>query len=131
MIGLDTNVLVRCVMQDDPKQSPKAGKLIDAMDGTQRGFISVVSVVETVWVLSACYDLNREQVTQALDLLLHANQLSAQQADQVLPARRVLASSKAYFADCLIERSAAQAGCEKTMSFDVGATQHAGMTPIT
>jgi predicted nucleic-acid-binding protein len=131
MIGLDTNVLVRCVMQDDPKQSPKAGKLIDAMDGTQRGFISVVSVVETVWVLSACYDLNREQVTQALDLLLHANQLSAQQADQVLPARRVLASSKAYFADCLIERSAAQAGCEKTMSFDVGATQHAGMTLIT
>jgi predicted nucleic-acid-binding protein len=131
MIGLDTNVLVRCVMQDDPKQSPKAGKLIDALDGTQRGFISVVSVVETVWVLSACYDLNREQVTQALDLLLHANQLSAQQADQVLPARRVLASSKAYFADCLIERSAAQAGCEKTMSFDVGATQHAGMTLIT
>lgn len=131
MIGLDTNVLVRCVMQDDPKQSPKAGKLIDALDGTQRGSISVVSVVETVWVLTACYDLNREQVTQALDLLLHANQLSAQQADQVLRARRVLASSKAYFADCLIERSAAQAGCEKTMSFDVGATQHAGMTPIT
>jgi len=131
MIGLDTNVLVRCVMQDDPKQSPKAGKLIDALDGTQRGFISVVSVVETVWVLCACYDLNREQVTQALDLLLHANQLSAQQADQVLRARRVLASSKPYFADCLIERSAAQAGCKKTMSFDVGATQHAGMTPIT
>ena len=48
MIGLDTNVLVRYIMQDDPKQSPKASLLIDALDDTNRGFVSLVSVVELV-----------------------------------------------------------------------------------
>jgi len=45
-------------------------------------------------------------------------------------ALRVFDASKADFADCLIERSAAQAGCDRTMTFDVGASRHAGMTLI-
>ena len=128
MIGLDTNVLVRYIMQDDPKQSPKASQLIDALDDTNRGFVSLVSVVELVWVLSACYDLKREQIAQALDVMLRTRQFAVEQTDQVLRALRVFVSSKADFADCLIERSAAQAGCEKTLTFDVGAAKHAGMT---
>jgi predicted nucleic-acid-binding protein len=84
MIGLDTNVLVRYIMQDDPKQSAKAGNLIDALDGTNRGFISLVSVVETVWLLSFCCDLNREQVAQALDAMLRTKQFVVEQTDQVL-----------------------------------------------
>jgi predicted nucleic-acid-binding protein len=130
MIGLDTNVLVRYIMKDDPKQSAKAGKLIDALNGTNRGFISLVSVVETVWVLSSCYDLNREQVAQALDAMLRTKQFVVEQTDQVLQALRVLVSSKADFVDCLIKRSASQAGCEKTMTFDAGTAKHAGMTLI-
>lgn len=130
MIGLDTNVLVRYIMQDDAKQSAKAGKLIDALDDTNRGFIALVSVVEVVWVLSACYDLNRAQIAQALDVMLRSKQFAVEQAEQVLRALRVFTGGKADFADCLIERSAAQAGCEKTMTFDVGAAKHAGMTLI-
>ena len=130
MIGLDTNVLVRYIMQDDPKQSPKASQLIDALDDTNRGFVSLVSVVELVWVLSACYDLKREQIAQALDVMLRTRQFAVEQTEQVLRALRVFVSSKADFADCLIERSAAQAGCEKTLTFDVGAAKHAGMTLI-
>jgi predicted nucleic-acid-binding protein len=82
MIGLDTNVLVRYTMQDDPKQSAKAGKLIDALDGTNRGFIYLVSVVETVWVLSSCYDLNREQVAQALATMLRTKQFACLRQQQ-------------------------------------------------
>ena len=130
MIGLDTNVLVRYIMQDDPKQSPKASELIDALDDMNRGFVSLVSVVELVWVLSACYDLKREQIAQALDVMLRTRQFAVEQTEQVLRALRVFVSSKADFADCLIERSAAQAGCEKTLTFDVGAAKHAGMSLI-
>ncbi len=130
MIGLDTNVLVRYIMQDNPKQSLKASQLIDALEDTNRGFVSLVSVVELVWVLSACYDLKREQIAQALDVMLRTRQFAVEQTDQVLRALRVFVSSKADFADCLIERSAAQAGCEKTLTFDVGAARHAGMTLI-
>ena len=128
MIGLDTNVLVRYIMQDDPKQSLKASKFIESLGEPDRGYIGLVTVVELVWVLSACYDLTREQIAQALDALLRTKHFVVEHADQVVRALRVYKASKADFADCLIERSAAQAGCEKTVTFDVGAAKYAGMT---
>ena len=131
MIGLDTNVVVRYIMQDDATQSAKADLLIESLDADNPGFIALVSVIELVWVLSSCFDLTRDQVAQALEVILRTKQLVVEQADQVVRALRVFGASKADFADCLIERSAAQAGCERTMTFDVGASRHAGMTLIT
>ena len=60
MIGLDTNVLVRYIMQDDAKQSLKATKLMESLTVDEPGFVSLVSMVELGWVLSSSYDLNRE-----------------------------------------------------------------------
>ncbi|BDT67877.1 hypothetical protein os1_20550 [Comamonadaceae bacterium OS-1] len=131
MIGLDTNVLVRYIMQDDPKQSAKASALIDALDGADTGYITLVSIVELVWVLSFSYDLSRAQVAAALDAIVRTKQFKIEAADQVVRALRVFKAGKADFADCLIERSAAQAGCLRTMTFDVGAAKHAGMTLVT
>ena len=56
-IGLDTNVLVRYVAQDDSKQSPAATRLIESLTADAPGYVSVVSVVELVWVLTDCYAL--------------------------------------------------------------------------
>jgi len=130
MIGLDTNVLVRYIMQDDPKQAAKATKLVESLTGDEPGFVALVSVVELVWVLSSCYDLTREQLTQALEALLRAKQLVVDQADQVVRATRVFAAGSADFADCLVERTASSAGCTKTITFDVAASKTAGMTLI-
>lgn len=130
MIGLDTNVLVRYIMQDDPKQSPKATALIESLTPDGPGFITLVSVVELYWVLTSCYDLSGHQVKQALEVLLRTKQIIVDRADQVLRALRVFDDGKADFADCLIERIAVSAGCEQTMTFDVGAVKHAGMTLI-
>jgi len=130
MIGLDTNVLVRYIMQDDPKQSPKASALIESLNADNLGFITLVSIVELYWVLTTSYDLTGQQVKQALEVLLRTKQIIVDRADQVLRALRVFDDSKADFADCLIERTAVSAGCEQTMTFDVGAAKHAGMTLI-
>lgn len=130
MIGLDTNVLVRYIMQDDAKQAAKATKLIESLSPDAPGFVTLVSVIELVWVLSSCFDLTREQIAQALDALLRAKQLVVDQADQVVRALRTYSSSSADFADCLIERTASSAGCAKTMTFDVAASKQAGMTLI-
>jgi len=130
MIGLDTNVLVRYIMQDDPRQSAKATRLIESLEADRPGFIGMVSIVELYWVLTSCYDLTNDQVRQALDLLLRTRQIVVDQADQVLRALKVFETGKADFADCLIERAAAAAGCEKTMTFDVSAARHTGMTLI-
>lgn len=130
MIGLDTNVLVRYIMQDDPRQSAKATRLIESLEVNHPGFISLVSIVELYWVLTACYSLTDEQVRQALEILLRTKQVVVDRADQVLRALRVFEAGKADFADCLIERTAACAGCEQTFTFDAKAARHAGMTLI-
>lgn len=130
MIGLDTNVLVRYIMQDDAKQAAKATKLVESLSPDEPGFVTLVSVIELVWVLSSCFDLTREQIAQALDALLRAKQLVVDQTDQVMRALRTYNSSSADFADCLIERTASSAGCTKTLTFDVAASKQAGMTLI-
>lgn len=130
MIGLDTNVLVRYIMQDDPKQSPKATKLIESLDSNEPGFVTLVSVIELYWVLTSCYALSSAEVKQALEALLRAKQIVVDRGDQVLRALRTFDSGKADFADCLIERIASSAGCQETMTFDTGAAKHAGMTLV-
>ena len=130
MIGLDTNVLVRYIMQDDPKQSPKASALIESLNADSPGFITLVSIVELYWVLTSSYELSGQQAAQALEAILRTKQFLVERADQVMRALRVFESGKADFADCLIERAAAGAGCGQTMTFDVNASKYAGMTLI-
>jgi predicted nucleic-acid-binding protein len=130
MIGLDTNVIVRYVMQDDPKQSQKATRLIEALSADALGFVPLVAVVELVWVLTSCYELKRDQVAQAIDGILRAKEFIVDRTEQVAQALRVYKTGSADFADCLIERGAMSAGCERTMTFDVSAAKSAGMTLI-
>lgn len=128
MIGLDTNILARYIMQDDAAQSARAAALIESLDSTQPGFVGVVVIVELYWVLTSCYALGDEQFRQALQVLLQSRQIVIESADTVLRALRAFADGKADFPDCLIERAAASAGCTRTMTFDVKAARHAGMS---
>ncbi len=130
MIGIDTNVMVRYVMQDDPKQSAKATRLIEALTSDRPGFLPLVTIVELVWVLSSCYGLKRDETAEALDLLLRSKELVVDRADVVLQAHRRFAEGSADFADCLIERIAHAQGCETTLTFDVGAVEAAGMSLV-
>jgi len=127
MIGLDTNVLVRYITQDDAAQARKATKLMESFTPTEPGFVPLVVVVELFWVLSSAYELSRGQIIEAFDALIRAKQLVVEQKEQVVRALRVYATSSADFPDCLIERTAQAAGCVRVMTFDVGASRQAGM----
>ena len=130
MTGLDTNVLVRYVMQDDPRQSPRANSLIESLSAEEPGFVPVVALVELVWVLSGSYDLDRAQVATVLGTLLRSKELVIERADVVTQALKRYNASGADFADALIERLSAAAGCSATMTFDAGAVKAAGMTLV-
>ncbi|WP_310614537.1 type II toxin-antitoxin system VapC family toxin [Limnohabitans sp.] len=130
MIGLDTNVLVRYIMQDDAKQSPKASALIESLYADHPGFISLISVVELYWVLTSCHEFTGPQVKSALEALLRVKLIVVDRSDQFLHALRVFDASKADFADCLVELTASGAGCTETRTFDAGAAKHGGMTLI-
>ncbi len=130
MIGLDTNVLVRYIMQDDVKQARLATKQIESLTVDEPGFVGLVAMVELTWVLSSAYELDRKQITAAMETLLRTIEIKVENADIVWQAVRRYAGNNADFADCLIERSAAAKGCSRTMTFDRGAAKHCAMTLI-
>jgi predicted nucleic-acid-binding protein len=130
VIGLDTNVLVRYITQDDSKQSALASTLIESLDETSPGFVTLVTVVELAWVLESAYNFSRLQFAQVLQTLLAVDAIKVDRAASVTSAVRRYTSSNADFSDCLIERLSIDAGCGKTMTFDKAAAKSAGMTLI-
>ena len=130
MIGLDTNVVVRYIMQDDPKQARLASALIEKLTVDDPGFVPLVGIIELVWVLSSSFELARAQITSALEILLQIKEIQVERAEVVWRALRVYRDSSADFADCVVERSAAAAGCLRTMTFDRGSAKNCSMTLI-
>lgn len=130
MIGLDTNVLVRYIMQDEPVQAAHASRILESLTIDEPGFISIVALVEIVWVLSSCYTLGRSQLVAAVEGLLQTQTLVVENAELVWKALRIYRAAPTDFADCLIASAAATAGCQQTLTFDRKAAQHGGMTLI-
>lgn len=130
MIGLDTNVLVRYIMQDEPLQSRQVAQLIDALTVESPGFVSLVTLVELCWVLGSSYALDRSRLVEALEALLRTRELVIEEAEVAWQSVRRYRDNAADFADCLIERLGAAAGCRHTVTFDRGAAKHCGMVLI-
>jgi predicted nucleic-acid-binding protein len=130
MTGLDTNVVVRYVTQDDPAQSAAATKLIDSLSADAPGFIAMIVVVDLVWVLQSCYDAKRDEIARVLETLLRSKEVIVERADLVWQALRRFTAGNADFADCLIERCGHAAGCHHTVTFDQNAASAAGMQPL-
>ena len=119
MIGLDTNVLVRYLTQDDRKQSAKANALIeDELTAQAPGYITSVTIVELVWVLESCYDQSKEGVLDVLHALLTTKQLVVERADMVYLAMRRFSKANADFSDALIAVMSEQEGCSRIVTFD-------------
>jgi predicted nucleic-acid-binding protein len=127
VIGLDTNVLVRYITQDDNKQAALANALIENLDDASPGFVTLVTVVELSWVLESAYNFTRQQFAEVMRTLMAVDTIKLDRAAVVASAVRVYAANKADFSDCLIERLSANAGCERTMTFDKAAAKMAGM----
>jgi len=130
VIGLDTNVLVRYIMQDDVKQSSLATRIVESLTAESPGFVPLVTIVELAWVLSSAYELSRSQLTDAFEALLRTKELVVERGETVWKGLRLLQRSGGDFADCLIACSAETAGCTKTMTFDRGAAKNGGMTLV-
>jgi predicted nucleic-acid-binding protein len=119
MIGLDTNVLVRYFTQDDPLQSQKATEIIERrLTEDEPGFVSLVTMVETVWVLGRVYDLSRHEIAAVVEGMLQSDTLVIQNEQEVFTAMSVLKSGRGFFADALVGALGTWAGCGVTLTFD-------------
>jgi predicted nucleic-acid-binding protein len=119
MIGLDTNIVVRYLAQDDPAQSSRATQIFErSLTVADPGFISLVTMIETVWVLERSYGLSRSEIAAAVERMLQADTLVVQNEQQVFTAMIALKSGKSSFSDALIGAVSAWAGCRSTLTFD-------------
>lgn len=127
MTGLDTNVLVRYIAQDDEKQSPLATKLIESLTRAEPGFVSHVVLVEIVWVLESCYSADRDRIAEVVETLLRTDGIVVDRANVVWQALRTFKHQGCDFPDALIARLAKQAGCQSVATFDRNAARKTGM----
>lgn len=127
MIGLDTSILIRYFVKDDPQQSPIVSKLIGALSSAEPGWLSVVVLVELLWTLKYSYRFSRAGLAGAVGHLLSSQDIVLEQYDLVRDALSMFRKSDADFADCLIAVSARAAGCSKTVTFDKVAARDTGM----
>lgn len=119
MIGLDTNILVRYLAQDDAVQSPKAREVIEGrLTEENPGFVSVVAMVETVWVLDRAYGLAAHEIAAAVERMLQTDVLVVENEQEVFTAMIALKEGHGSFADALIAALGARAGCVRTLTFD-------------
>jgi predicted nucleic-acid-binding protein len=119
MMGLDTNILVRYLAQDDPVQSRLATEVMEhRMTERNTGFISLVAMVETVWVLDRAYGLADDAIAAAVERMLQAENLVVESEQQVFTAMIALKEGSGSFADALIGALGTKAGCSSTLTFD-------------
>ncbi len=119
MIGLDTNVLVRYLTQDDPVQSLKATEIIERrLTPRNPGFLSIVTMAETVWVLERAYGLTAQEIAAAVERILQVEVLVVENEQEVFAAMVALKQGQGAFADALIAELGARAGCIHTLTFD-------------
>ena len=119
MIGLDTNVLVRYLTQDDPVQSAKATEILERrLTPKIPGFVSVVAMVETVWVLDRAYGLTDQEIATAVERLLQVEVLAIENEQEVFTAMVALRQGRGSFAGALIAELGKRAGCTRTLTFD-------------
>jgi predicted nucleic-acid-binding protein len=118
VIGLDTNVVVRYLIRDDPAQAVAAVRMIDSLSADAPGFLSLVVIAELVWVLETSYDFKKNQIVQVLENLLRSKEVVIERADVVAQALQTFGAGRAGFTDCLIERCGHAAECRYTATFD-------------
>lgn len=129
MIGLDTNVLVRLLAEDDAEQQKRVVSLLRrARNQGEMALVSVPVLCETVWVLSASYGFDRGHITKALESILETDVFQLEDEKSVIQAIQSWRTSGGDFTDHLIACRHREAGCRTTMTFDRKAGKLGGFT---
>ena len=121
MIAVDTNVLLRLLVGDDPSQAAKARRLFDRADAEQKTiWVSDTVLVELVWTLARAYSRDRADIVKALRTLSSHATVVLESAAAVRDATDAFEQGRADFADCLLCVKAQMVGCDEVATFDRG-----------
>ena len=132
MIGIDTNLLLRLVVGDEPKQAIAARDYLrDRCSADEPGYVCHIVLVELVWTLARAYGYPREKIAAAIEQILETAQLDVESSNDVAAALKDYQRGTADFADCLLLRVNAASGCTHTVTFDRRAAKLPGFQLLT
>lgn len=117
MIGLDTNVLLRILVGDDPAQVAAVRKLL-ARPGAGAFFVNQIVLAECAWALKGAYKMNRNDIVRGFQGLLDTPAFAVEEPEIVTEALAYYQQTTVDFADCLIAARNAANGCAHTVTFD-------------
>ena len=128
MIGLDTNVVLRLLLNDDLKQRQRAVKAIQQAKGLAvRVTITLAVVLEMEWVLRSIAKMTKPQVLSVFDLLLESYDIEIDNEKALEQALHIYANAAADFAECLFLAQYQRMGCQTMLTFDTKAARMAGV----
>lgn len=131
MIGLDTNVIVRLFVDDDPNQTQAARRFVASRCSPQTpGFVDRVAMCELIWVLTNVHGYGRAEVADVIEQLLGNQDMRLEDDDLVHRALDDFRASNADFADTLIGHVNLARGCEATATFDRKAARLKGFVRV-
>jgi predicted nucleic-acid-binding protein len=120
MIGIDSNVLVRLIVRDDPVQTTQADRILDRA-GDEGMFVSLVVLAEVAWVLKRAYRRDPPTVLAAIERVLAGREFLIERAALADAALANARQAGCGFADAVIERVSLEAGAAETLTFDIRA----------
>lgn len=125
MIGLDTNILLRYLTQDDAKQAKRATEIFERQISEEnRGFITTVVLVETCWALGRFYKVEVEGIETMIDRFLVAPSVEFEHREEIWKALRLSRAGTIDFVDALIGLVGESHGCKYTLTFDKKAVKN-------
>ncbi len=130
MIGIDTNILLRYFVKDDPAQTPLAVRTIYSLSSEEPGWVSILVLAELTWTLRRTFKLDRAAIAGVVGKLFDSADIVLEQAEIVRPALDLYKATKADFADCVIAVSARSVGCRIVATLDETAARDVGMQLI-
>ncbi len=130
MIGIDTNVLVRYLVQDDKRQAAAANKILDKVSDINPAFINNIVMCETVWVLLRAYKYEKKIIIKAMEQILSTSGIEFENAEGIRKALRHYTNGNADFSDYLIAETNKKNGAKTTYTFDRKAARNSLFTLI-
>lgn len=121
MIGLDTNILLRLFLKDDPAQAAKVTALLGRLGETGPGYVNCLTLMEFAWFLRRRMKLPRETVMESVSDLLDVDDIVIEDEHLIEETLSEMARSNAEFQDVFIALRNRQAGCVSTKTFDAKA----------
>jgi predicted nucleic-acid-binding protein len=118
MVGLDTNILLRALLNEDPVQSPQAQVFLATLSETDPGYVGITAVAEIHWVLLKRYRIPKPELISTLRILLNLPALEFESFEAILRALDLYEKANADFPDALLAERNSDAGCTKTYTFD-------------